>query len=166
MVTFGEVMLKPSPPNFMRIEQTHSFDAHAGGAEMNVAVACARLRLKAAYVTKLGNNSIGHFIRNQARMRGVDTSQMVWDPDSQCGVYFVELGAGPRTNRVIYDRKNSAISKIQPGKVPWDEIIRETMVFHTSGVTPALSPNCAEVTMEALRAARDAGRKASHDVNY
>ena len=66
VVTFGEVMLRLSPPNFMRFEQTHSFDAHAGGAEMNVAVACARLGLKPAYVTKLGDNSIGHFIRNKA----------------------------------------------------------------------------------------------------
>ncbi|MHA1653854.1 MAG: PfkB family carbohydrate kinase [Candidatus Thorarchaeota archaeon] len=166
VVTFGEVMLRLSPPNFIRIEQTYSFNAHAGGAEMNVAVACARLGLKAAYVTKLGDNSIGHFIRNQARMHGVDTSHILWDPNSRCGVYFVEFGAAPRTNRVIYDRKNSAISKIQPGEVPWDDILSETRVFHTSGITPALSPNCAEVTMEALRAAKKAGCKVSYDVNY
>ena len=89
VVTFGEVMLRLSPPDFMRFEQTHSFNAHAGGAEMNVAVACARLELNAAYVTKLGDNSIGHFIRNKAREHGVDTSHIHWDPDSRCGVYFV-----------------------------------------------------------------------------
>ncbi len=159
-------MLRLSPPNFKRIEQTTSFDANAGGAEMNVAVACARLGLKSAYVTKLGDNSIGHFIRNQARLHGVDTSHIIWDPDNRVGVYFVEFGAAPRTNRVIYDRKNSAISKIKPGEVPWAEILNGTKIFHTSGITPALSTSCADATVEALKIAKEQGCKVSYDVNY
>lgn len=159
-------MLRLSPPDFMRFEQTHSFNAHAGGAEMNVAVACARLELNSAYVTKLGDNSIGHFIRNKAREHGVDTSHILWDPDNRCGVYFVEFGAAPRTNRVIYDRKDSAISKIKPGEVDWDTILRDTKLFHTSGITPALSSSCAEVTIEALKAAKEQSAKVSYDVNY
>jgi len=166
VVTFGEVMLRLSPPDFMRFEQTHSFDAHAGGAEMNVAVACARLGLKTAYVTKLGDNSIGHFIRNKAQEHGVDTSHIVWDPESRCGVYYVEFGAAPRANRVIYDRKESAISKIKPGEVDWASILKGTKLFHTSGITPALSRSCAEATVEALKAAKKQGCKVSYDVNY
>lgn len=166
VVTFGEVMLRLSPPNFMRFEQTHSFDAHAGGAEMNVAVACARLGLKSAYVTKLGDNSIGHFIRNKAREHGVDTSHILWDPENRCGVYYVEFGAAPRTNRVIYDRKESAISKIKPGEVNWSNILKGTKLFHTSGITPALSSSCAEATIEALKIAKKQGCKISYDVNY
>ncbi|MHA1948632.1 MAG: PfkB family carbohydrate kinase [Candidatus Thorarchaeota archaeon] len=166
VVTFGEVMLRLSPPDFMRFEQTHSFNAHAGGAEMNVAVACSRLELNSAYVTKLGDNSIGHFIRNQAREHGVDTSHILWDPDSRCGVYFVEFGAAPRTNRVIYDRKESAISRIKSGEVDWAKILKGTKLFHTSGITPALSKSCAEVTSEALTIAQEQGAKVSYDVNY
>ncbi|MFW9960859.1 MAG: PfkB family carbohydrate kinase [Candidatus Thorarchaeota archaeon] len=166
VVTFGEVMLRLSPPNFMRFEQTHSFDAHAGGAEMNVAVACARLGLKSAYVTKLGDNSIGHFIRNKAREHGVDTSHILWDPENRCGVYYVEFGAAPRTNRVIYDRKESAISKIKPGEVNWSNVLKGTKLFHTSGITPALSSSCAEATIEALKIAKKQSCKISYDVNY
>ncbi len=166
VVTFGEVMLRLSPPNFMRFEQTHNFDAHAGGAEMNVAVACARLGLKSAYVTKLGDNSIGHFIRNKAREHGVDTSHILWDPENRCGVYYVEFGAAPRTNRVIYDRKESAISKLKPGEVDWTSILKGTKLFHTSGITPALSPSCAEATTEVLKIAKKQGCKISYDVNY
>jgi 2-dehydro-3-deoxygluconokinase len=166
VVTFGEVMLRLSPPDFMRFEQTHSFNAHAGGAEMNVAVACARLELNSAFVTKLGNNSIGHFIRNKAREHGVDTSHILWDSDSRCGVYFVEFGAAPRTNRVIYDRKESAISRIKPGEVDWKKILKGTKLFHTSGITPALSKSCAEVTNEALQTAQEQRAKVSYDVNY
>ncbi len=133
---------------------------------MNVAVACARLELNSAYVTKLGDNSIGHFIRNKAREHGVDTSHILWDPDSRCGVYFVEFGAAPRTNRVIYDRKESAISRIKPGEVPWNKILDGTKLFHTSGITPALSSSCADATMEVLEIAKGKGSKVSYDVNY
>ncbi|NHJ13783.1 MAG: sugar kinase [Candidatus Thorarchaeota archaeon] len=166
VVTFGEVMLRLSPPDFMRFEQTSSYNAHAGGAEMNMAVACARLGLKSAYVTRLGDNSIGHFLRNKAREQGVDTSHILWDPDDRCGVYFVEFGAAPRTNRVIYDRKQSAISKIRPGEVPWESILKGAKLFHTSGITPALSSSCAEATEEALRIAKEQGCRVSYDVNY
>lgn len=166
VVTFGEVMLRLSPPDFMRFEQTSSFDAHAGGAEMNVAVACARLGLKSAYVTKLGDNSVGHFLHNKAREHGVDTSHILWAPDDRCGVYFVEFGAAPRTNRVIYDRKESAISRLKPGEVQWDHILKETKLLHTSGITPALSSSCAKATEEALRIAKEQGCKVSYDVNY
>jgi 2-dehydro-3-deoxygluconokinase len=81
-------------------------------------------------------------------------------------VYFVEFGAAPRTNRVIYDRKDSAISKIKPGEVNWSNIFEGAKLFHTSGITPALSKSCADTTMEALRAAREKGVKVSYDVNY
>jgi 2-dehydro-3-deoxygluconokinase len=166
VVTFGEVMLRLSPPNNMRFEQTTSFDAHAGGAEMNVAVACARLGLNSAYVTKLGNNSIGHFIRNKAREHDVDTSHILWDPNSRCGTYYVEFGAAPRTNRVIYDRQHSAISKLQPGEIPWADILEDTKLFHTSGITPALSLSCAKSTEEVFKIAKEKGCKVSYDVNY
>ncbi len=166
VVTFGEVMLRLSPPDFKRFEQTESFNANAGGAEMNVAVACARLGLNSAYVTKLGDNSIGHFIRNKAREHGVDTSHILWDASNRCGIYFVEFGAAPRTNRVIYDRKESAISKIKPGEVDWKKILKGTKLFHTSGITPALSTSSAEVTNEALRTCKELGVKVSYDVNY
>jgi 2-dehydro-3-deoxygluconokinase len=117
-------------------------------------------------VTKLGDNSIGHFIRNKAREHGVDTSYILWDSNSRCGVYFVEFGAAPRTNRVIYDRKESAISRIKPGEVSWDKILDGTKLFHTSGITPALSGSCADATMEVLKIAKKKSCKVSYDVNY
>ncbi len=133
---------------------------------MGATIACARLGLSVARVTKVDDNSIGHFLRNQARLLGVDTSHIMWDCDSRCGVYFFEFGAAPRTNRVIYGRKDSAISKLRPGEILWREFLKETKVFHTSGITPALSPNCAEATMEALKTAKEMGCKVSCDVNY
>jgi 2-dehydro-3-deoxygluconokinase len=60
----------------------------------------------------------------------------------------------------------SAISRIQPGEVPWGEVLQGCRLFHVSGITPALSDSAAAVTAEAIRAAKGAGAQASYDLNY
>lgn len=166
LVTFGETMVRLSPPNFKRIEQTSSLDVNVGGAEMNVAVAVARLGLDAAYISRLTDNPLGRLIRNKARELGVDTSHILWTDADRAGIYFLEFGASPRPSAVIYDRANSAISKIKPGEVDWKSIFSDCRLFHTSGITPALSDSAAEATKEALKAAKDAGVTTSIDLNY
>ena len=86
VVTFGEIMLRLSTPNFKRLEQTDSFILHPGGAEANVAVAVNRLGLKSAFVTKLTDNPLGHYIRNQIRLHGVDADHIVWTPNDRIGI--------------------------------------------------------------------------------
>ncbi|MDK1032455.1 MAG: sugar kinase [Planctomycetia bacterium] len=166
VVTFGEAMIRLSPPNFKRLEQTQSFDACVGGAELNVAVAASRLGLSSAWVSKLPENPLGRMVRNKAREHGVDTSHVVWSADGRAGLYFVEFGGSPRPSAVLYDRANSAISMIEPGEVNWAEVFDGTKVFHVSGITPALSNSAAEVTGEALKAAKAAGCRVSYDLNY
>ena len=157
LVTFGETMIRLSPPNFRRLEQTNLLEVNVGGSELNVAVAAQRLGLRTAYVTRLTNNPLGRMIANKAREHGVDTSHIVWTDGDRVGVYFVEFGASPRPNSVLYDRRDSAMAKIKPGEVDWDEVFSQARHFHTSGITPALSPTAAEATKEAVRKAKEAG---------
>lgn len=166
LVTFGETMIRLSPLNFRRLEQTSLLDVNVGGSELNVAVAAQRLGLGVAYVTRLTNNPLGRMIANKAREHGVDTSYIVWTDDDRVGTYFVEFGASPRPNSVVYDRRDSAIARIRPGEVDWDAIFKGVKMLHTSGITPALSPTAAEATKEAVRVARKAGIKVSIDLNY
>lgn len=91
---------------------------------------------------------------------------IVWTEGDRVGLYFVEFGANPRPSSVLYDRANSAISRIRPGEVNWQAIFQEARLFHTSGITPALSPPAAEATKEAVRAAKEAGITVSFDLNY
>jgi len=154
LVTFGETMIRLSPLNFRRLEQTNLLDVNVGGSELNVAVAAQRLGLGVAYVTRLTNNPLGRMIANKAREHGVDTSYIVWTDDDRVGTYFVEFGASPRPNSVVYDRRDSAIARIRPGEVDWDAIFKGVKMFHTSGITPALSPTAAEATKEAVQVAR------------
>ena len=166
LVTFGETMIRLSPPGFRRLEQATRLDVNVGGSELNVAVAAQRLGLKTAYVTRLTRNPLGRMIANKAREHGVDVSHIVWTEGDRVGVYFVEFGASPRPNAVLYDRRDSAMARIKPGEVDWEAVFREARHFHTSGITPALSPTAAAATQEAVRKAKEAGLTVSLDLNY
>lgn len=165
-ITFGETMVRLSPPSYHRLEQAHSLEVNIGGAEWNVAVDLSRLGISTSWVSRLTDNPLGWMIRNKAREQGVDISHILWTEDDRVGIYFVEFGASPRASSVLYDRANSAISKIKPGEVNWEEVFRGAKWFHTSGITPALSPDTARVTADALKAAKKAGCKISYDLNY
>jgi 2-dehydro-3-deoxygluconokinase len=166
VVTFGEAMVRLSPPNFQRLEQTKSFDVNPGGAELNVAVGVTRFGMKSAWVSKLPKNGLGYLIRNRAQEFGVDCSHIVWSDKGRAGIYFVEFGSSPRASSVLYDRAGSAISMIQPGEVDWAKVFTGSKHFHMSGITPALSASASETTAEALKAAKKAGCSISYDLNY
>jgi len=166
VVTFGEAMIRLSPPFSQRLEQTRSLDVNVGGAELNVAVGVTRFRMKSAWVSKLPKNGLGYMIRDRAQEFGVDCSHIVWSDKGRAGIYFVEFGASPRASSVLYDRANSAISMIQPGEVEWPKVFNGSKHFHLSGITPALSASAAETTGEALKAAKKAGCTVSYDLNY
>jgi len=166
VITFGETMIRLAPPNYLRLEQTPLLEVNVGGAEWNVAVDLSRLGISVGWVSRLTDNPLGRMIRNKAREQGVDTSHIVWTKGDRVGIYFVEFGATPRPSSVLYDRKISAISQIKPGEVNWEDVLSGAKWFHTSGITPALSPGAAQVTTDALKAAKKAGCKVSYDLNY
>jgi 2-dehydro-3-deoxygluconokinase len=166
LVTFGEAMIRLTPPGFRRLEQANSLDVQVGGAELNTAVCAARLGHSSAWVSRLTDNPLGRLIAGQARAAGVDTSHIAWTPEGRVGLYFLEMGAAPRASSVLYDRKSSAIAAIQPGMIDWRKALAGARWLHTTGITPALSPSAAAVTLEGLKAAREMGLTTSIDLNY
>jgi 2-dehydro-3-deoxygluconokinase len=166
IVTFGEAMVRLSPPGFRRLEQAQTLDLQVGGAELNVAVALARLGRTSAWVSRLSDNPLGRLIANRAREAGVETSHVLFSRNDRVGLYFLEFGAAPRASSVLYDRKDAAIAHIEPGQVPWCQVFAGARWFHVTGITPALSQSAAETTREALEAARRAGLHTSIDLNY
>lgn len=166
VITFGEAMIRLSPPSFHRLEQTTSLDVMVGGAELNTAVGLSRLGHAVAWVSRLTNNPLGRLIANRAREAGVGTEHVLWTDDDRVGVYFLEFGAAPRAASVLYDRKGAAIAAVKPGMIGWPGIFAGVKWFHVTGITPALSAGAAECTREALKAARTAGVRTSIDLNY
>jgi 2-dehydro-3-deoxygluconokinase len=165
LVTFGEAMVRLTPPDFQRLEQARGFDVYVGGGELNVAVAAARLGIKSRWVSRLPENALGRMIANRAREQGVDV-HVDWSSADRAGLYFAELGAAPRASNVLYDRAASAISRVAPGSIDWGAGLSGARWFHVSGITPALSESAAKVTREALAAAKKAGLSVSYDLNY
>jgi 2-dehydro-3-deoxygluconokinase len=165
VVTFGEIMLRLSPPVGRRFRQATTYDVTYGGAEANVAVALAQWGVESRYVTVLPTHDIGQSAVDLLRSLGVDTS-FIRRRGDRVGIYFLEHGASQRPSRVIYDRAGSAIASIEPGEIDWADVFAGADWFHCTGITPALSVAAAEVTAEAVIAAKRAGLSVSVDLNY
>ena len=165
VVTFGEIMMRLSPPGFQRISQASSFDVIYGGGEANVAVSLANYGVPVAYVTRLPANEVGEACRRSLSAQGVDTSQIITG-GKRLGIYFLEMGASSRSSLVVYDRAGSSIAEIAPGMVDWGKAFQGAGWFHWTGITPAISRGAAEVCLEAVKAAKSAGLIISCDLNY
>jgi 2-dehydro-3-deoxygluconokinase len=165
VVTFGEIMLRLSPPGFERFLQSPVLCATFGGGEANVAVSLARFGMESVYVTRLPKHAIGDAVVTALRAEGVRTDQIVRGGD-RLGIYFVEAGASQRASAVIYDRARSAISEMTPDAVDWSAVMHGADWFHVTGITPALGQNAAAATVQAIKAARKAGARVSVDLNY
>ncbi|MGB1288292.1 MAG: PfkB family carbohydrate kinase [Aggregatilineales bacterium] len=167
VVTFGETMLQLLSPGDLRIEQTTSFDIHAAGSESNTAVALARLGATVNWFSRLPSSSMGKLIANRIRAEGVHTPDVIWAEQERLGLCFVEKGIYPRPTEVIYDRKQSAMSAIQPDDLP--ELLfhrNQARLLHTTGITVALSDSAAKTVAKAFDLAKAAGWLVSFDVNY
>src|SRR5579864_918481 len=166
VVTFGETMLRLAPPGFERILQSPRFVATFGGGEANVAVAVAGFGNPARYVTVLpAANPLADALVGELGRFSVDTSQII-RANGRMGVYYVEGGANQRPSKVFYDRENSAIALAKPGDIEWPKALQGAAWFHITGITPALSQNAADLAIEGLRGAREAGLTVSCDLNY
>jgi 2-dehydro-3-deoxygluconokinase len=165
VVTFGEVMMRLTPPNFLRFTQARSFDVIYAGAEVNVAIALANLGVPVEFVTCLPENDLGDACLNYIRQFGVGTTHII-RKGNRLGTYFVETGAVQRGNKVIYDRADSAFAHIEPKMIDWNEVITDAQWFHWSGITPAVSKGAADVCLEAVKAAQKKGLTISCDLNY
>jgi 2-dehydro-3-deoxygluconokinase len=165
VVTFGEIMLRLSPPGFERLLQSPVLSATFGGGEANVAVSLAQFGLESHYVTCLPAHAIGDAAVRALRAEGVQTGQIVRGGE-RLGIYFAETGASQRPSTVIYDRGHSAISAMAPDAVPWDRVMAGAGWFHVTGITPALGANAAASTRLAISAAKRAGARVSVDLNY
>lgn len=165
IVTFGELMLRLSPPGFERLFQSPALVATFGGGEANVAVSLSTLGLDAAFVSRFPPGPIGDAALGELRRHGVDCTGVVRGGE-RLGIYFCEKGASQRPSRVVYDRLGSSISQATLADFDWPALLAGADWFHFTGITPALSPACAELCLAACQAARKLGVKTSCDLNY
>ena len=165
VVTFGEIMMRLSPPGFLRFSQVRSFDVIYGGGEANVAVSLANFGVPVDYVTRLPDNDLGDACIQFLRQYGVGVGKIVRGGE-RLGIYLLEMGSMQRGSKVIYDRANSATATIERGTIDWQQVFEDADWFHWTGITPAISEGTAGVCLEAVQAANEMGLTISCDINY
>lgn len=165
VLTFGEAMIRLSVPPGESLETAPAFDVHVAGSEANVAATLARMGRQVSWVSALPDSQLGRRVIGELRAAGVDCSDVALVPGARMGTYFVDLQADPLPARVIYDRSGSAVAGYRSDDFPWPRL-DTTPIVHLSGITPALSPECRELSMELTRRARASGATLSVDINY
>ncbi len=166
-IGIGEVMLRLSPTGKERISYSETFEKMAGGSELNVVSGISMLGLRTGIITKLPKSEIGKFIKHKIRFAGTSDDYILYDdsPEKRLGIYYYESGAYPRLPIVSYDRKSSSFTSFKADELPTD-IYRKTKIFHTSGITLALSHEVRREVTKMVRRAHEEGCAVSFDVNY
>lgn len=165
IVTFGEIMLRLKSPGHERLFQSPVLEATFGGGEANVAVGLSHFGLEACYVSIIPESAVGDACIAELRRQGIDTSAVIRKGE-RLGAYFLETGANQRPSRVLYDREHSGIAEIAVGDVDWNNVFSDASWFHISGITPAISSTAADVSIEAVKAAKRMKLTVSCDLNH
>ena len=170
-LTFGEIMLRLTPPNYEKIRMTSSFDATYGGSEANIALALANLGIDSTFFSVVPDNSLGKSAIRMLRSNDVHCKPVILStpeetPTHRLGTYYLETGYGIRPSEVTYDRKHSAITEYDLSRVDLDALLEGFDWIHLSGITPALSESCAAFMLECLKKAREKGLTVSFDGNF
>lgn len=165
IVTFGEIMLRLTPPRNRRFDQTPTYEATFGGSEANVAVSLANYGARSAFVSCLPDNRIATAAIEDLRSNGVETDRILRTGD-RMGLYYMEKAAAIRSSLVVYDRAGSSFGALRPGMIDWEEAFGDAAWFHWSGIAAAVSAETAAVCAEAIGTARRMGLTVSCDINY
>ncbi len=164
-VTFGEIMLRLQPEGYKRISQADRFDLFFGGSEANVAVSLANFGEEATFLTKIPDNLIGARCLSELKANDVDTTQIVLG-GPRMGIYYTEKGASQRASTCLYDRAGSSITTLKKKEINYKKLFNGASWFHTSGITPALGKDVADVTLALMEKAKEKGLTVSCDLNY
>ena len=170
-ITFGEIMLRLTPPNYEKIRMANSFEANYGGSEANVALALANLGIDSTFFSVVPNNSLGKSAIRMLRSNDVHCTPVILStpeetPTHRLGTYYLETGYGIRASKVIYDRKHSALTEYDLSKVDLDSLLEGFDWLHLSGITPALCQSCADFILRCLQTAKAKGLTVSFDGNF
>lgn len=164
IVTFGEILLRLSPPSHLRLTQATSFDLYYGCAEANVAASLAKFGFPVKFITSVPANELGESALSMLRSFGVEPVAKI--QGKRLGIYYFEQGASERPGKVVYDREDSSFSMLRKGMIDWEKAFEGADWFHCSGITPSLSLELAELCEEALEIASKMGLTISADLNY
>lgn len=163
IVTIGETMAALAPKAAGYLHYMKDYEMHIAGAESNLAIGVCKLGHTAGWISSLGDDELGYYVRNNIRAEGVDTSYVKLDAQHRTGVMFKQVLTGKETS-VFYYRENSAASHMEPAFLK-EEMFEGAKILHLTGITPVLSESCEQMVQTAVSFAAAAGAEVSFDPN-
>lgn len=152
VVTLGETMVLFVPNSIGPLRYAGQFEKTIGGAESNFAIGLSRLGHQAGWISRLGNDEFGLYVRNYIRGEGVDTSRVVFDDSHPTAVFFKERQVGQEP-KVFYYRKGAAASHMAPDDLD-ESYMAQAKFLHLTGITPALGATCKDTIYRAIEIAK------------
>lgn len=165
IVTFGEILSRLSTEQGQRLANANRFNLHFGGAEANVAVSLSQYGHQTAIVSRLPENMLSEHVISYLRSMNVNTDLIDFGGD-RIGTYYVEVGAGNRGSKVVYDRKYSSFSQIKESMLNYDRIFENTSYIHVTGITTALSKELVDIVEQLFKEAKKRDVQTIFDFNY
>ena len=162
---FGEIMLRLSTDVGKMILQSDRFNVNYGGGEANVLISLSHFGIDTKMITSVSNDDIGKSILRYLRSYDIDT-EFVTLSDHRTGIYYLQVGSGIRSSKVIYDRDNSAFCNMKIVDIDIAKALEDVDVFHFSGITLALSNDLRELLMQMLAYCKEHNIMVSYDSNY
>lgn len=164
-VGLGELLLRLTSPSGVRLPDAGFFRANYGGSEANVILSLCHLGHEGVMLSKVAKDEIGDACIDFLRKNRMDVSLLKRDVNP-LGIYFLEEGEGSRPSKVVYNRKFSSATKMQPDDFDYEKAFDGAFVLHVSGITLAISESARKTALEAMKKAKEQGVKVSFDFNY
>ncbi|WNL40226.1 sugar kinase [Halomonas sp. PAMB 3264] len=164
VLTFGEAMgmlVADAPGPLAGVEQFHR---RLAGADNNVAIGLSRLGFRVSWLSRVGRDSVGEFVRQTLTAEGIDDRYIVTDPEHPTGLMFKERAEHGADPRVEYFRRGSAASHLSTADADAVDFA-ELDHLHVTGITPALSDSALSLTRRLMERARANGATISFDPN-
>ncbi|WP_173918374.1 sugar kinase [Halobacillus sp. Marseille-Q1614] len=164
VLTIGDAMITFNPSQNGPMRFSPSFERKAGGAEFNFAIGCSRLGLSTGWISRLGNDEFGKFIRSFARGEGIDVTNVELVDDYPTSLNFKEIREDG-TGKTFYYRQKSPTNALTEQTLNADAL-RSCHILHISGVFAAIDPKKnIPLLKRAITIAKDYGAKISLDPN-
>jgi len=165
ILTFGEIIMRLSPPGNRTMKQSHEIEFFFGGTELNVASSLATMGCEVSHVSAVSNDFVGESALSFVKSFGIDT-RFIFKNEHPLGLYFLEVGSSVRASRIAYNRLNGSFANIKPEEIDWNKALEGCGYFHWTGISPGISEAAYEALKKGLQTAREQGIEITTDPAY
>lgn len=165
IVTFGEVIMRLSPPGNRTMKQSHEMEFFFGGTELNVASSLATMGCEVKHISSVSNDFVGESAVSFIKGFGIDTT-FISKNEHPLGLYFLEVGSSVRASRIAYNRLNGSFANIHAGNIDWEKALENCEYFHWTGISPGISETAYEALKQGLKTAQKKGIQITTDPAY